>query len=123
MRDGRKVAIHNAKTRWTVGGFRGAEASVIGSGLIDGFFQAYNDWASGLCLSPNQRFWRAYGALFAGLAAGALGTLAVGVLVAFGAPAIVAAVGGFFVSSYVSYKLTPHKNNFVNLLGDAAGRW
>jgi len=98
MGDGRKVIIHNSTTRTTVGP-RGLISSIIGAGLIDAAFQLYNDWAQGLCLSPNQFFWRAYVALLFGLGVGAVGAAAVFLLVAAGAPGIVAGLGGFAVST------------------------
>ena len=124
MGDGRKVIIQNTKTRTTVGP-KGLISSIIGAGLIDAAFQLYNDWAQGLCLSPNQFFWRAYVALLFGLGVGAIGALAVGVLVTFGFPAIVAGLVGVGVTTLIGIGLnyTGIRPDLINDVSDAAGRY
>lgn len=124
MQDGRKVLIHNSKTRTTVGP-KGLISSIIGAGLIDAAFQLYNDWAQGLCLSPNQYFWRSYVALLFGLGVGVVGAVTVIGLVAFGVPALGAGLIGFGVSAGVGYGLDYFeiRPNVINDVSDAAGRW
>ncbi|VAW36391.1 hypothetical protein MNBD_CHLOROFLEXI01-921, partial [hydrothermal vent metagenome] len=125
MRDGRKVLIHNSKTRTTVGP-RGLVSSIIGAGLIDAAFQLYGDWAAGLCLSPNQFFWRANVALLFGLGVGVVGATAVVVSVAFGAPAIIAGVIGFTLSTSTGLYLAREggsKEQIINNVTNAAGKW
>ncbi|VAW43026.1 hypothetical protein MNBD_CHLOROFLEXI01-3264, partial [hydrothermal vent metagenome] len=122
--DGRKVLIHNSKTRTTVGP-RGLVSSIIGAGLIDAAFQLYGDWAAGLCLSPNQFFWRANVALLFGLGVGVVGATAVVISVAAGAPALVAGFIGFGVSAGIGYGLDyiGVKKKLINDVTDAAGKW
>ena len=124
MQDGRKLLIHNTTTRTTVGP-KGLVSSIIGAGLIDAAFQLYGDWAAGLCLSPNQYFWRAYVALLFGLGTGAVGAAAVFLLVAAGAPAIVAGLAGFAASLAVGLSLEYFriKPDLINDVSDAAGKW
>ena len=122
MQDGRKVLIHNTTTRTTVGP-KGLISSVIGAGLIDAAFQLYGDWTAGLCLSPNQLFWRAHVALLFGLAAGAVGAAAIVGLVAFGVPGIVAGLAGAGLSYYVGNQLKPYKEDLINDVSAAAGRY
>jgi hypothetical protein len=122
MSDGRKVTIHNSQTRTTVGP-KGLVGSIVGAGLIDAAFPLYGDWASGLCLSRNQKFWRANVALQFGLVTGAVGAAFTVGLVAFGVPALAAGVAGFGVSWFVGEKvLGPHKERLVNKVSAAAGR-
>ncbi|MAT97951.1 MAG: hypothetical protein CL608_12465 [Anaerolineaceae bacterium] len=105
---------------------RGLISSIIGAELIDTAFQLYNDWAQGLCLSPNQYFWRAYVALLFGLGAGAVGAAAVFLLVAAGAPVIVAGLGGFAVSTGLGLyfeRKGGEEEQLRNNVTEAAGRW
>lgn len=102
----------------------GLISSIIGAGLIDAAFQLYNDWAQGLCLSPNQFFWRAHVALLFGLATGVVGALTVFGFVALGAPAIVAGLAGVGLSYYVGERLLkPYKVDLIDDVSTAAGRY
>lgn len=122
MSDGRKVTAHNIKTKinW---GLKGVAGSIAWSGVIDGFSQAYGDWAAGLCLSSNQRFWRAFMAGLFGLGTGLLGTVATVLLVTAGAPAIIAALAGFAVGYTFSKVFYNTKNDYVDSAGNWAGRY
>lgn len=124
MGDGRKVIIQNTKTRTTVGP-RGLISSIIGAGLIDAAFQLYSDWSQGLCLSPNQFFWRAYVALLFGLGAGAIGAIFVVAFVTAGVPAFAAGLLGFGITTGIGFGLnfTRIRPNLINNVSDAAGRY
>lgn len=124
MSDGRKVVIHNAETR-TTGGPKGFISSILLSGFIDAAFQLYGDWVSGLCLSPNQYFWRANVALWLGLATGMVGAAVVVAAIAAGAPALAAGLVGFTVTSLIGYGLyrTGVRDNLIKKVSDGAGRY
>ncbi|VAW30023.1 hypothetical protein MNBD_CHLOROFLEXI01-5243, partial [hydrothermal vent metagenome] len=110
--------------RTTVGP-KGLVSSIIGAGLIDAAFQLYGDWAAGLCLSPNQFFWRANVALLFGLGVGVVGAIFTVALVAGGAPVLAAGLVGFGVSAGIGYGLDyiGVKDNLIDEVSDAAGRY
>ncbi len=119
MRDGRQVYVKDVVGRATTGP-KGVFASVFASGLIEGGIQWWSD--RGLCLSPNQRFWRAYMAGLFGLVGGLLGTAAVMLAVSFGAPVIVAGLAGFVIGTIVGQALNSTKSNWLNRATVVAGR-
>lgn len=115
MRDGRQVYVKDVVDRATTD-LKG----VFASGLIEGGIQWWRD--KGLCLSPNQRFWRAYMAGLFGLVGGLLGTAAVMLAVSFRAPAIVAGLAGFVIGTIVGQALNSTKSNWLNRATVIAGR-
>lgn len=70
-------------------------------GLLDGVFQVIGDWASGLCLSPHQFFWRGMVALGFGLVGAAAGLLLGGAAtVVFGSATL---VGGITIAGTIAF--------------------
>jgi hypothetical protein len=103
----------NIRNRWRMPGLFG---SIVGAGIVDGAFQVLGDWSSGLCLSPNQMFWRFYTAFTFGLIAGIAGTVAVGFAVALGWPAIAAGAVGWGVSMAAGAALANTKKLYMDTL-------
>jgi RHS repeat-associated protein len=101
-----QMKVRNPRWQWA-GGWRGARGTVAGSGIIDGAFQLIDDiLIQGLCLSPNQIFWRASVAFGFGLLAGGAGLATGAAAAAFLGTTGFALTGIAFTASFTTTYVT-----------------
>lgn len=98
-------------------GMTGFAGSIVGAGLIDSLFQLLGDWASNLCLSPEQYALRMLIALEFGLLAGVFGAAAgVAAVVYAGASAVAAAGVSIGVGYFASQWLDNLKKDYLSVI-------